>query len=547
MEDNKEAGILGLSPDCKPTQSDGMVNDPEMDGLSLYEKKALLVNRELNSHGMGKYQWSIFFLCGMGYMVDLLYAQAFGLVEPAMKQELGFSTPQSGDLFASFNAGLCAGAFVWGVLVDIIGRQYAFNFTFLISSVFGLCLGAPSNYDSILVLTAFVGFGVGGNIPIDTTITLEFIPQNRRFLLALLSVFQPIGVVLSSGIAYGFVPKYACGTGGLGADGELLGACSKVAAGQPCCDKASNTGWRYLLFTIGAICLFIFFMRFVVFRFQESPKYLLYRGKDEEAVQVLHNIAKFNGRQSTITLEAFAALTDEQSSVGSAETGEPILGAGTKQLKSSFSERAKIELARYKLLFANSAIARLTILVWITYMFDYWGFSIAGSLLPQILLDKNHEINVSTAETYRNYVIIYVCGIPGVLLGALMYGIPLVGRQWGMVVSSALMGISLFLFSAINTQASNVGINIMEYFFQSMFNAILYGWTPEAYPAPIRGTACGVASFWGRLFSIVSPKIGTHLLASTTNGPLYLAGSGVFVCTICIILMPRRYMSSKSY
>ncbi|KAL8934777.1 MAG: hypothetical protein Q9211_005053 [Gyalolechia sp. 1 TL-2023] len=547
MEDHKAAGIPGLSPDGKPTQYDGMMNDPEMDGLTLYEKKALLVNRELNSHGMGKYQWSIFFLCGMGYMVDLLYAQAFGLVEPAMKQELGFSTPESGNLFSSFNAGLCAGAFVWGVLVDIVGRQYAFNLTFLIASVFGLCLGAPSNYDGILVLTAFVGFGVGGNIPIDTTITLEFLPQNRRFLLALLSVFQPIGVVVASGIAYGFVPKYACGTGGLGADGEVLKACSQVAAGQPCCDKASNMGWRYLLFTLGAICLFIFFMRFVVFRFQESPKYLLYRGKDAKAVQVLHNIANFNGRQSTITMEAFAALTDEGSSVGSAGTGKPTLGAGTEQPKSSFSDKAKIELARYKLLFANSAIARLTILVWITYMFDYWGFSIAGSLLPQILLNKNREINVSTAETYRNYVIIYVCGIPGVLLGALMYGVPLVGRQWGMVVSSALMAVSLFLFSAINTQASNVGINIMEYFFQSMFNAILYGWTPEAYPAPIRGTACGVASFWGRLFSIVSPRIGTHLLASNANGPLYLAGSGVFVCTICIILMPRKYMGSKSY
>ena len=31
-------------------------DDPEMEGLSLYEKKALLVNRELDSHGMGKYQ-----------------------------------------------------------------------------------------------------------------------------------------------------------------------------------------------------------------------------------------------------------------------------------------------------------------------------------------------------------------------------------------------------------------------------------------------------------------------------------------------------------
>ncbi|KAL9586079.1 MAG: hypothetical protein Q9203_003988 [Teloschistes exilis] len=534
MASLKETGDAGvtLGPDGKMTELQDIINDPEMEGLTLYEKKALLVNRELDSHGMGKYQWYIFFLCGMGYMIDLLYAQAFGLVEPAMQQELGFSS-----------------------------RQYAFNLTVLIASVFGLCLGAPSNYNGILILTAFVGFGVGGNIPIDTTITLEFLPQNRRFLLALLSIFQPIGVVVCSGIAYGFVPKYACGVGGLDADGNPLGACSKVSAGQPCCDKASNMGWRYLLFTLGGICLCVFLLRFVLFHFQESPKYLIYRGKDAKAVEVLHNIAKFNGRQSTITLEVFAALTDEDSSVGS----------GDEQLKKSFGEQLKIELARYKILFSNATMARLTILVWLTYMFDYWGFSIAGtyiknvyvvclwflwflwlmislgSLLPKILLLKNREIHVSTAETYRNYVIIYICGVPGVMLGALMYGVPLVGRQLGMIISSALMGISLFIFATINTEASNVGINIMEYFFQSMFNAILYGWTPEAYPAPIRGTACGVASFWGRLFSIVSPLIGTHLLATNINGPLYLAGAGVFVCTVCISLMPRRYMGAKSY
>lgn len=184
---------------------------------------------------------------------------------------------------------------------------------------------------------------------------------------------------MSSGIAYGFVPKYSCGTGGLGADGEPLKACSKVAAGQPCCDKASNMGWRYLLFTLGAICLFVFFLRFVVFRFQESPKYLLYRGKDEKAVQVLQHIAKFNGRQSSVTMAAFDALTDEDSSVGSGDTGKPILGSGAKQVGNSFGENVKIELARYKLLFANATMARLTILIWITYMFDYWGFSIAGT------------------------------------------------------------------------------------------------------------------------------------------------------------------------
>ena len=170
-----------------------------------------------------------------------------------------------------------------------------------------------------------------------------------------------------------------------------------------------------------------------------------------------------------------------------------------------------------------------------------------GSFLPKILIEKNSEIDVSTEETYRNFILIYFPGIFGVLLGALMYAVPRVGRKWAMMGSSALMGLSLFLFATVNTQASNIGLNVMEYFFQSMFNAVLYGWTPEAFPAPIRGTACGVASFWGRLFSIVSPLIAAHLLTKSLNGPLYLAGAGVFVCTAAITLMPTKSMGAQSF
>jgi len=41
-------------------------------------------------------------------------------------------------------------------------------------------------------------------------------------------------------------------------------------------------------------------------------------------------------------------------------------------------EKIKLEFVRYKMLFATSTMTRLTILVWITYVFDYWGFSVAG-------------------------------------------------------------------------------------------------------------------------------------------------------------------------
>lgn len=98
-----------------------------------------------------------------------------------------------------------------------------------------------------------------------------------------------------------------------------------------------------------------------------------------------------------------------------------------------------------------------------------------GTFLPTVIAKKNAAIHVSLEDTYRSYVYIYLPGIIGVFLGVLCYDLPRVGRKWTMVLSSAAMAASLFLFVTINSQAGNIGVNAMEYFFQSMFNAVLYG------------------------------------------------------------------------
>ena len=166
---------------------------------------------------------------------------------------------------------------------------------------------------------------------------------------------------------------------------------------------------------------------------------------------------------------------------------------------------------------------------------------------------KNGNIDVSLRDTYRQYVYIYLPGIVGVVLGAMMYNVPHVGRKWTMVVASGLMGASLCLYSTINSKASNIGLNVMEYFFQSTFNSVLYGWTPEAYPAPIRGTAAGVASFWGRLFGIASPLIAQHLYAGSgeggqgdINSVLYLPGGVTLACVLWTALLPIKKVGGKS-
>ena len=309
----------------------------------------------------------------------------------------------------------------------------------------------------------------------------------------------------------------------------------------------------------------------MVFRFQESPKFHIYRGHDDKAIKVLQNVRHFNGQESTITLQMFDDLTNEHDSMGS---GAAMLGGGTKQLQKTSREKIFMELDRYKLLFTNgraakaqhekdgmggisglwnrSRMGRLTILVWLTYICDYWGFTVAGFYLPTVIAAKNADITVGLRESYRDYIYIYLPGIVGVLLGVLCYDIPRVGRKWTMVLSSGLMGASLFIFATITTQSSNIGLSLMEYFFQSMFNAVLYGWTPEAFRAPVRGIACGVASFWGRLAGIVSPLIAAGLVppqgspGSAYNPVLYLAGGVTLGCVVWTALLPNKLVGADS-
>lgn len=452
-----------------------------------------------------------------------------------------------GTLSTAFNVGLTVGAFTWGILVDLLGRRWSFYLTCLVSSVFGIASGGSPGFTALRVLTAFTGFGVGGNIPIDATITMETLPTNRRFLLALLSLFQPLGVLVASGLAYAFIPRYSCGNGAAEVSAQL-------------CEKSSNMGWRYYLYTLGSITIAIFLLRFFVFNFRESPSFLINKGRDSKALDVVSSIAKLNGRPPPqFTLEDFQEIDRRcDESLDRNDVGmERIQRKSYAGSLSAMVSQSVSQFQRMKILFRNITMARLTILLWITYIADFWGFNIAGFYLPQILRDRGVAANVPLSETYRDYVIIYAPGIVACLLGGLLIEIPTLGRQWTMVISSALMAISMFLYATASSQAASVGLNTLEYFMQSLFNSILYAYTPEVYPSAVRGTAAGFTSTLGRIAGIVAPLAGGVLYGQAGASPdskvqasknvLYLGGGVTLLCPVALALLPFDTRGVRSY
>jgi len=61
-------------------------------------------------------------------------------------------------------------------------------------------------------------------------------------------------------------------------------------------------GWRYYCFSTGGLILLLWTVRFAM-PLLESPRFLLGKGQDMEAVEVVHKLAKINGKTSSLTAE----------------------------------------------------------------------------------------------------------------------------------------------------------------------------------------------------------------------------------------------------
>lgn len=86
-------------------------------------------------------------------------------------------------------------------------------------------------------------------------------------------------------LAWAFIPNFSCD--------ETAEVCL----------REDNWGWRYLVLSLGAITFAMFLCRFFLFTFYESPKFLVSRGRQEEAVAAVQGIARQNRTTTWLTVE----------------------------------------------------------------------------------------------------------------------------------------------------------------------------------------------------------------------------------------------------
>lgn len=297
---------------------------------------------------MGWYQWQLFLVVGFGWASDNLWPIVTSLIFTPVTNEFGPARPPL--LTLSQNIGLLAGAVFWGFGCDVFGRRWAFNLTLGITAVFGLAAAGAPGFAGIGAFAALWSFGVGGNLPVDSAIFLEFLPASHQYLLTVLSVDWALAQVLATLVAWPLLGNFTC------------------QQGQAACARADNMGWRYFLIAMGGLTVAMFAVRFLCFTIYESPKYLMGKGKDEEAVRIVHEVARRNGKTSSLTVEDLKACEPEGY----------VRPAGVASAVKRRLEEVKLD--RVRALFATKKLALSTGIIMVIWGLIGLGYTLTPSL-----------------------------------------------------------------------------------------------------------------------------------------------------------------------
>ena len=151
-------------------------------------------------------------IAGTGWLFDAMDVGLLSFILAALKQDWGLSPSQLGWIGSVNSIGMAIGAFIFGIYADKKGRKSAFLFTLLMFSIASGLSAFAWGLGSLLILRFFIGMGLGGELPVASTLVSESVaPEIRGRIVVLLESFWAVGWILAALIAYFLIPLPAVG------------------------------------------------------------------------------------------------------------------------------------------------------------------------------------------------------------------------------------------------------------------------------------------------------------------------------------------------
>lgn len=376
-------------------------------------------------------------VAGVGWLFDAMDVGILSFVITALAVDWDLTKSQMGWIGSINSIGMAVGALIFGIFADKVGRKQVFMWTLILFSVASGISAFTTTLVAFMALRFLVGMGLGGELPVASTLVSESVEAKERGrVVVLLESFWAVGWLIAALISYFVIPTW---------------------------------GWRIALLLTAVPAVYAIYLRW---HLPDSPQFT----------------AKAESKKRSILLN----------------------------IRDVWSKK----------------YARSTLMLWVlwfTVVFSYYGMFL---WLPSVMVGKGFDMITS----FKYVLIMTLAQLPGYFTAA--WFIEKFGRKF--VLVSYLIGtaVSAFIFGNAETMAVLLTSGMLLSFFNLGAWGALYAYTPEQYPAVIRGTGAGMAAAVGRIGGIFGPLlVGSLLTAGYDIGFIFAIFCGAIIIGVIGVII----------
>lgn len=381
-------------------------------------------------------------VAGVGWLFDAMDVGILSFVITALAVDWDLTKSQMGWIGSINSIGMAVGALAFGIFADKVGRKQVFMWTLILFSVASGISAFTTTLVAFMALRFLVGMGLGGELPVASTLVSESVEAKERGrVVVLLESFWAAGWLIAALISYFVIPTW---------------------------------GWRVALLLTAIPAIYAIYLRW---HLPDSPQFT----------------AKVESKKRSIFLNVREVWSK-------------------KYARSTF----------------------MLWVLWFTVVFSYYGMFL---WLPSVMVGKGFDMITS----FKYVLMMTLAQLPGYFTAA--WFIEKFGRKF--VLVSYLIGtaVSAFIFGNAETLAVLLISGMLLSFFNLGAWGALYAYTPEQYPAVIRGTGAGMAAAVGRIGGIFGPLlVGSLLTAGYDIGFIF----AIFCCAIIIGVIGVIFLGTET-
>ncbi|XP_014209966.1 synaptic vesicle glycoprotein 2B [Copidosoma floridanum] len=469
----------------------------------------------------GKFHYFLLAVCGFVSTSEEMDVISMSFILPSAQCDLKLDTQAKGWLNSIIFIGMMAGAYAWGSVADALGRR---KVLIVISFMNALCIVASSfsqSYELFMFFRFLNGAALGGSGPVIWSYFAEFQPKSKRgSMLSFMAAFWTLGNLFVAGLAWLIIPT------DIGFKSAFF----------------TYNSWRIFLLICAAPS---FVVAGLLLLLPESPKYLLSRGRYDEALDIFRNIYAINTGKPRDTYMVKELILDDLQ----VENNSVKPGTDAGPVKSKFKVMLSDIMDNSRQLFVSPILRFTLVSIFINFTFHigYYGLMM---WFPELFnrfdeFHREHPNQSASVCDVTDYVvnkgshssenfctdkigqsvfmeslITVASAIPANVLAVLF--MDRLGRKFFLVFSTLSSGACSIGLYFVYNKYHNLIVSAVFSGVISCGNAALDCLITEVFPTNLRATGIAISMVAARLGGIIGNIVIAQLLDLYCPAPTFI-------------------------